>query len=103
MDKKIIQIISYGWNDEIQAKGFAQSAIRDAEISLLTPATNTPGFVHKNQLDKFDIELKKNGLKVDVIINLTITNCLDWADKSIMEKLVQSRYFRPTMCQFVNL
>ena len=101
MNTHIIQIISNGWDSEIQANMFSKSAIIDAEISLITPTTNTPGFVFKNKLEKTDVVINQNGIKYDVVIKLLVSNCLDWMDKSIQENLNKSSYFRPTLCNFI--
>jgi hypothetical protein len=100
--KRSLQIISYGWDDKTQAEKFAQSAKIDAELSLLTPATNTPGFVYKNKLESSKVIIQQNGIKYDAIIILVVSNCLDWMNKSISEQLIKSHYFRPVSCSFIN-
>jgi hypothetical protein len=101
MNTHTIQIISNGWHSEIQANMFSKSAIIDAEISLITPTTNTPGFIYKNKLETTKISIKQNENKYDVVIELIVSNCLDWMDNSIQEKLNKSLYFQPAFSNFI--
>ncbi len=104
MDRKTktLQIISFGWPDKTQADKFAKSAIIDAKLGLLRPTTNTPGYVFKNNLENSEVSILQNGIKYDVVINLIVSNCLDWMDNSISEELTKSHYFHPILCHFIN-
>jgi hypothetical protein len=102
MENKIIQIVSYGWEKMSTAEHFGKDAMRCAKISLIRPTTNTPGLVYKNKIESTHISVFPNGIKYDVIININVSDCLNWMDKSIQEELTRSLYYKPVMCKFIN-